>query len=128
MNQRNNDDDQGGADSRRVNPRRKTRSLVADVVTAGGVTLHGVSHDVSPFGASFHITSGSVDALAVGDMVTVNTSTAEGLRAEINSIHPVSAEDSRPLVGMKLLGGASWLGGEDGEAELVEPAEALSAE
>jgi hypothetical protein len=128
MDQQNDNPAQNPSASRRVNPRRKTRSLVADIVTGGGVTLHGVSQDVSPFGASFHITSGSVDALAVGDAVTVNTSTAEGLRAEINSIRPVSAADSRPLVGMRLLDGASWLGGEEGEAELVEPAEALLAE
>lgn len=120
--------EQDGALSRRVHQRRKTRSLTVDILAVGGHTLHGVSSDVSAYGASFHITTGSVDVLSVGQLVLVNTSTATGLRAEINSIRPVSEEDARPLVGMKLLDGATWLGGEDGEEALLEAPEEVLVE
>lgn len=96
---------------RRRNPRARTRSLVADIKTPSGELIHGVSEDVSAFGASFIITGNrsALEGLKVGDEVLVHTSAARELKAEINSIRPLSAGDSRILVGVKLLDGLRWL-------------------
>lgn len=108
--------------ARRVNPRRQTRALSADILTPAGVAMHAVSHDVSAYGASFFITAGAeaLEDLRVGDVVTLNTSTARGLRGQINSIRPVGEEDTRPLVGVKLLDGQQWLNDGQLDAALLD--------
>src|SRR5256885_1677164 len=47
-------DEDAGADAegrqRRVNPRRKTRALRADITLPGGERMHAISQDVSAYG------------------------------------------------------------------------------
>src|SRR5947207_1745432 len=42
-----------GGREKRVNRRRRTRSLVADIETSAGARLHAISDEVSAYGASF---------------------------------------------------------------------------
>ncbi len=99
--------------SRRINPRRRTRSLALDFTIPGGESFHAISLDVSPFGASVIITGTpsphAIEHIIVGQKVAVRTATAKDLPAEINSLRPVSSDDPRLLVGLKLLDGNRWL-------------------
>ncbi len=108
--------------SGRVNPRCHSRSIIADIVTLSGHKMHGISHDVSAFGASFIINSNreALQSLQVGDEVRVSTTTARALRAEINSIRTPPGEDSLPLVGLKLLDGKRWFAASESAAPLTE--------
>lgn len=118
----------GAHHNKRIHPRRQTRSLVADIVTASGARLHGISQDVSAYGASFIITGNEVEVggLSVGDRVQVHTSTARGLQAEINSIRPVADGDERRLVGLKLLDGQQWLSVSADDLSLLETVEEIA--
>lgn len=118
----------GAPENKRVHPRRQTRSLVADIITSSGSRLRGISQEVSAYGASFIITGNEaeVSGLCVGDRVQVHTSTARGLRAEINSIRPVADGDARRLVGLKLLDGQQWLSLGADDLSLLEKVEEIA--